>query len=311
MVKRVLGLLTCFTLVLTFSFISKPLGVHAQTPLISIQIDRLAGNSRYDTAGEIAKYGWSKTSDYAVIANGEDFPDALCSAPLAKKYQAPILLTEKNNLSSQVKGQLQRLKTKHVFVIGGSGVVSSNIDRELQTIKGEKPRVVFMENDTNNGFVKLGMSIDELRALYGKETDMEYQDIQTDGNVYTTLAYPFGKFEFSADEYNPNSFLYWVTITSSDFVGPRDIRVGDKTDSVLENFPDGNYDVKKQEDGTTVRILYGDTWPDKYYGVIDYEGDQMTQIRCSEGGPGFGSYGLTFVIKDGKVASFNYGMCII
>jgi len=253
MVKRVLGLLTCFTLVLTFSFISKPLGVHAQTPLIGFIV--LTGSSM-------------DSSTKAFI---------------------------QSHFSSANK----------VIVFGGPGVVKDS------TIKGEKPRVVFMENDTNNGFVKLGMSIDELRALYGKETDMEYQDIQTDGNVYTTLAYPFGKFEFSADEYNPNSFLYWVTITSSDFVGPRDIRVGDKTDSVLENFPDGNYDVKKQKDGTTVRILYGGTWPDKYYGVIDYEGDQMTQIRCSEGGPGFGSYGLTFVIKDGKVASFNYGVCII
>ncbi|MGC7871704.1 cell wall-binding repeat-containing protein [Desulfosporosinus sp. SYSU MS00001] len=45
---------------------------------------RLAGIDRYNTAAVIAINGW-KQSDYAVIAYGENYPDALSAAPLASK----------------------------------------------------------------------------------------------------------------------------------------------------------------------------------------------------------------------------------
>lgn len=87
---------------------------------------RLAGADRYQTAIEVSKAGWT-SSDNAVIAYGEDFPDALTAAPLAKKYNAPILLTGKTALSAGVLAELQRLGVKNVFVVGGEGVVSKAV----------------------------------------------------------------------------------------------------------------------------------------------------------------------------------------
>ncbi|KPU43674.1 N-acetylmuramoyl-L-alanine amidase LytC precursor [Oxobacter pfennigii] len=89
---------------------------------------RLAGQDRYETALRISQNGWGAGStQYAVIAYGEDFPDALSAAPLAKKYNAPILLTAKDSLSAGVLDELNRIGATNVFIVGGEGVVSKNI----------------------------------------------------------------------------------------------------------------------------------------------------------------------------------------
>ncbi|MBE6069572.1 MAG: MBL fold metallo-hydrolase [Clostridium lundense] len=102
--------------------------------------DRLAGNNRYETGAEIVSKGWT-TSDYAVIASGEGFADALCAAPLAKKYDAPILLTGKNTLDPNTKNQIERLEVKNVLVVGGTGVVSDNVLSEIGRMDIEITRI--------------------------------------------------------------------------------------------------------------------------------------------------------------------------
>ena len=98
---------------------------------------RLAGENRYDTSVAIAQDGW-KQSDYAILAYGENYPDAISAAPLAKKYNAPILLTSGNNLPSATKQIFTDLQVKKVFIIGGTGVIPASIDAELSSM-GIKP----------------------------------------------------------------------------------------------------------------------------------------------------------------------------
>lgn len=101
---------------------------------------RLAGQTRYDTAVTIAQDGW-KQSDYAILAYGENYPDALSAAPLAKKYDVPILLTNGNNLPAITKETLVNLQVKNVFIIGGIGVIPSSIDSELQLMSISVTRI--------------------------------------------------------------------------------------------------------------------------------------------------------------------------
>lgn len=93
--------------------------------------NRIAGSDRYATSLQISRAGWN-TSDYAVLASGASFPDALSAAPLAKKYNAPILLTAGDILTEELDAELDRLKVKNVFIIGGTGSVSSNIEDKLK-----------------------------------------------------------------------------------------------------------------------------------------------------------------------------------
>lgn len=91
------------------------------------QKNRLYGSDRINTAIEISRAGWKSTSDYAVLVTANNFPDALCAAPLAKLYNAPLLLTDSNMLNTAVKAELQRLSVKNVIIVGGTGVVSDAV----------------------------------------------------------------------------------------------------------------------------------------------------------------------------------------
>lgn len=95
--------------------------------------DRISGASRYDTAVEVSKKGWS-TSGKAVIATGGDFPDALSAAPLAAYQNAPLLLTKTDSLPQSVKDELKRLKVTEVTLIGGLGAISPMVEMELKAL---------------------------------------------------------------------------------------------------------------------------------------------------------------------------------
>lgn len=88
--------------------------------------NRLFGNNRYETAVEISKAGWT-SSDDVVLVSGEDFPDALAAGPLAKKLDAPILLTQKDVLPDVTKAEIAKLGATKVYIVGGEGVVSKAV----------------------------------------------------------------------------------------------------------------------------------------------------------------------------------------
>lgn len=92
---------------------------------------RLWGNDRYLTAIEVSREGWSAGADTVIITNGENYPDALSAAPLAKKYNAPILLTPSDRLDTNTGIELKRLKTKKAVLVGGEGVISPGVVKQL------------------------------------------------------------------------------------------------------------------------------------------------------------------------------------
>ena len=111
--KKMSMLLLLSTTILIPFFLSNK--VSASSPLII----RLSGENRYETNISIIKKGWSEATN-VVLANGENYPDALCAAPLAKAKNAPILLTKTDQLNVLAISELSRLKTKNVYIIGGN-----------------------------------------------------------------------------------------------------------------------------------------------------------------------------------------------
>ncbi|MFL0195407.1 cell wall-binding repeat-containing protein [Clostridium sp. WILCCON 0269] len=90
-------------------------------------------NDRYETSIQISQSNW-KRSDYVVIVSGENFPDALCAAPLAKKYNAPILLTQSNSVSDSAQQEIQRLNAKNAFIIEETSVVHQSVQNQLSSL---------------------------------------------------------------------------------------------------------------------------------------------------------------------------------
>ncbi|MFC0906009.1 cell wall-binding repeat-containing protein [Clostridium sp. MT-14] len=97
-------------------------------------VSRLAGQNRYETAAKISQNNWNE-ADTAVLVSGQSYADALSAAPFAKLKNAPILLTSSNTLDSNTKSELSRLKVRTVYIIGGTGVVSSSIESSLRNMK--------------------------------------------------------------------------------------------------------------------------------------------------------------------------------
>lgn len=94
---------------------------------------RLAGKTRYDTCQEVSKNGWT-TSENVIIANGENYPDALGAAALSYKYNAPILLAHGKSLKENpiLISELKRLKPKNIIILGGIAVISQGIEDSLR-----------------------------------------------------------------------------------------------------------------------------------------------------------------------------------
>ena len=95
-----------------------------------LTVNRLAGYDRYETAFQIAKTGWQQ-SDYAVIADGGNYPDALAAVPLAAKLNAPLLLTNTNSLNPKTSTALKDLKVMKIYLVGGTAVISSDVENQL------------------------------------------------------------------------------------------------------------------------------------------------------------------------------------
>ena len=74
-------------------------------------VTRLDGASRYEVAVNVSKQGWSSAST-VVVANGTAYADVLTAAPLAYKYNAPILLTESSKLTTPTKNRISQLKPR-------------------------------------------------------------------------------------------------------------------------------------------------------------------------------------------------------
>ncbi len=92
---------------------------------------RLSGSDRYETAANIAKLVGCKGTVY--LASGYGEPDALAVAAFAAEQGNPILLTESSLLPAVTQTALQTLTPENVNILGGIGVVSTEIENLLQT----------------------------------------------------------------------------------------------------------------------------------------------------------------------------------
>ena len=120
----------CCTLLIVSIIVSSLLIPSSKVFATTAITQRLQGANRFETAIAISRAGWT-TSDNAIIATGENFPDALSAAPLAKLLNAPILLVGKT-LDHALENEINRLKVKNVYIVGSEGVVSKAIKDQLE-----------------------------------------------------------------------------------------------------------------------------------------------------------------------------------
>lgn len=94
-----------------------------------IYSNRLAGSDRYETAAKIAYWVSSPGTVYLAYGYGE--PDALAASALAAEQGIPILLTDSNALPESTRSALGTLAPRNVKLLGGTGVISSELEESL------------------------------------------------------------------------------------------------------------------------------------------------------------------------------------
>jgi putative cell wall-binding protein len=101
---------------------------------------RVEGDDRYMTAVEVALQAQSDVAGYgetmphlAILAYGQNFPDALAASAYSAARNVPILLTNSATLHPDTDEAFFHLGTTDVIIVGGTAVISAAIENQLKT----------------------------------------------------------------------------------------------------------------------------------------------------------------------------------
>lgn len=130
---------------------------------IKLNEDKIIGKNRYETAIEVSKKGWPNGATNAVLVNDTSIVDALSATPFANAKDAPILLTKKDTLNEETKQQLKKLGVKNVYIIGGEGVVSKEIEEQLKSENINTDRIQGVNREATS--IEIAKRLDEINPV--------------------------------------------------------------------------------------------------------------------------------------------------
>ncbi|MCX8007220.1 MAG: cell wall-binding repeat-containing protein [Coriobacteriia bacterium] len=99
------------------------------------RVDRWSGDDRFKTAVAISSNSFAR-AETVVIATGRTFPDALSASALAGTVNGPLLLTDSTSLPTAVRNEIVRLGARRVYIVGGTGAVSSAVETAVAQVPG-------------------------------------------------------------------------------------------------------------------------------------------------------------------------------
>ncbi|MBX0357758.1 cell wall-binding repeat-containing protein [Halobacillus sp. Nhm2S1] len=99
---------------------------------------RLSGINRYETSAALSNFGWHwNNPDVAVIGRGDLPIDSLTGSVLASYYDAPLLLTQTDQLPETVNKELKRMGPSKIYLLGSEAAVSSTVETQLKNEYGD------------------------------------------------------------------------------------------------------------------------------------------------------------------------------
>lgn len=141
-------------------------------------VTRLEGPTRYETAcamanaissGSIGSVDGKKS---AVVATGLNYPDALAAGVLAAEKNLPVYLVN-SSVPSCVTTSLTTNGIQQVIIAGGTGVVSSSVEVQLETTTGN-PAVRYGGANRNDTAAKIADGALASFAFDGKDVLLAY-----------------------------------------------------------------------------------------------------------------------------------------
>jgi putative cell wall-binding protein len=101
-----------------------------------VRVTRAAGADRLATAVALSTSTFPAGASSAVVAAADRFPDALAAAPLAAVSGAPVLLSERDELSDVTGSEIERLGAASVYLMGGESALSREVERAVLALPG-------------------------------------------------------------------------------------------------------------------------------------------------------------------------------
>ncbi|PID82550.1 MAG: hypothetical protein CSB16_00235 [Clostridiales bacterium] len=101
-------------------------------------LNRIGGKTRYETSIKVVNYTGKKNG--LILASGNNFPDAMSSTSLAHKYNIPVALTSKNELSNDLRNLISEVDGG-IYIVGGKGVISDSLMNEVKSIHPNTYRI--------------------------------------------------------------------------------------------------------------------------------------------------------------------------
>jgi len=112
-------------------------------PAASTSTTEIAGATRIETAVQASKRAYPSRVGVVVVATAANWPDALGGAALAGVAKGPLLLTNATDVPDALEAEVLRLAPQKIYVLGGTGVISSEVQEDLRdlTITGDCERL--------------------------------------------------------------------------------------------------------------------------------------------------------------------------
>lgn len=123
-------------------------GVEADLAARGYEVRRIAGDSRYDTAREIALEAGPSPTGEVVVALGHHpqperaWPDAVASGALAASNdRLPTLLTAHDTLPAATEQALADLDAQRVLLVGGTAAIETGVEDRIRALGYEVTRI--------------------------------------------------------------------------------------------------------------------------------------------------------------------------
>lgn len=115
------------------------LSIGANSGNDNVEVVRISGDDRYETNEAVNRYEDDQTGEIAggardtvLLASGLGFGDALAMGPIAYQKNYPLILTRGDEVNANLDTQLGYFDPEDVVIAGGTAVVSTGLEAELE-----------------------------------------------------------------------------------------------------------------------------------------------------------------------------------
>jgi len=132
------------------------------------QNSRIGASSKDNVslAVAIAQSGWTMGTPNVILSRDDQFSDALAAAPLSKKLDAPILMTDSAKLDDRTLAEIIALGAKNVYIVGGTVAISQGIQDSLSSNGITVTRIAGQQAYDTAALISLNVGIEATHTVY-------------------------------------------------------------------------------------------------------------------------------------------------